>query len=276
MKKGLIIIGGALLLIICVIVVVGRNGYSKFMEVTTIPVDKNLTVFEGGGGNSIVLTSDDGKKTLIVDTKMDAAAKALAANIKGDEITIVNTHFHRDHVGGNNLFPHAKIIAGAYTPQQWMAMAPSCKYPDQTLKPGEEDVFKIGAETVHVRNMGRAHTWNDVVVYLENRKFLVVGDVVFNHRHPALFAHGGTNIASWVNVLDSLLGRFKPATVLPGHGPLSDTSAIVDQKDYFLTIMSAIGSPEKLSAAKTKFKNYSGIPMLTDFDKTVKFLKKED
>jgi glyoxylase-like metal-dependent hydrolase (beta-lactamase superfamily II) len=241
----------------------------------TIPYDSNLTVFEGGGGNAIVLTSEDGTQALVVDTKMGNSAKTLAASVKAKDITIVNTHCHRDHIGGNNLFPKATIIAGAYTQEQWKAMAPTCKFPDKVVNPGEEVVLKIGSETAHVRNMGKAHSWNDVVVFLENRKFLITGDIVFKHQHPALFAQGGANAASWILVIDSLISRYDPKAVLPGHGAMSDKSALSDQKGYFVSIMAAIGSPEKLSAIKEKYKDYAGIPMLADFNRTVKFLETE-
>ncbi len=275
MKKILIIIGIVLGLIIAVVCIIGRSSYKKFMEVQSIPVDKNLTVFLGGGGNSIVLTSDDGTQALVVDTKMDAAAKTLAAGVKARDVTIVNTHYHRDHVGGNNLFPKAALIAGAYAPEQWRAMAATSRYPDKVVKPGEETILKIGAETVHVRNMGRAHSWDDVVVYLENRKFLATGDIVFNHRNPAMFSQGGTNAAAWVTVMDSLLLRYDPIKVLPGHGLLSDKTALTDAKEYFTTIMEAVGNPDKIAAAREKYKNYPGIPMMADFERTVTFLENE-
>jgi glyoxylase-like metal-dependent hydrolase (beta-lactamase superfamily II) len=262
-------------LIIAVVFIIGRSAYKQFMEVQSIAVDKNLTVFLGGGGNSIVLTSDDGTQALVVDTKMDAAAKTLAASVKARDVTIVNTHYHRDHVGGNSLFPKATLIAGAYTPEQWRAMAATNRYPDNVVKPGEETVLKIAGETVHVRNMGRAHSWDDVVVYLENRKFLVTGDIVFNHRNPALFRQGGTNGASWVAALDSLLRRYDPEKVLPGHGQMSDKTALTDAKEYFTSIMDAIGNPEKIAAVKEKYKNYPGIPMMADLNRTIKFLEDE-
>ena len=275
MKKILILIGVVFCLIILAVFIIGRRGYGQFMKTETIVFDKNLSIVLGGGGNSIVLTSDDGTQALVADTKMDAAAKALAASVKVKDVTIVNTHFHRDHVGGNNLYPKATIISGAYTPEQWKAMAPSSRYPDKVIKPDEEMALNIAGETVHLRNMGRAHTWNDVVVYLENRKFLMTGDVVFNHRHPAMFAHGGSNVASWVDVLDSLMSRFEPVKVLPGHGVLSDKNALRDAKEYLVSIEAAIGNPEQIAAVKEKYKTYPGIPMIADFDRTVKFMENE-
>jgi cyclase len=275
MKKVFTIIGMILALLVAIVILIGRSSYKKFMEVETIPVDKNLTVYLGGGGNSLVLASDDGKEALIVDTKMDAAAKTLAASVKAASVTIVNTHYHRDHVGGNHLFPNATLIAGAYTPEQWKAMAATSKYPDRVVKPGQDTVLHIAGETVHVRNMGRAHSWDDVVVYLENRKFLATGDIVFNHRNPALFAQGGTNVTAWVAALDSLLVGYDPVKVLPGHGLMSDKSALNDAREYFVSIGNAIGSPEKIAAVKEKYKSYPGIPFMADLDRTIKFVENE-
>ena len=56
------------------------------------------------------------------------------------------------------------------------------------VKVGEEITFPVGTETVHVRNMGVAHTTNDAVVYLQNRKMLIAGDILFLGRHPVLVA----------------------------------------------------------------------------------------
>jgi cyclase len=275
LKKVVIIIGLSLALIIAVVAMVGVSGFKKSMKVKSISYDKNLTVLEGGGGNSIVLTSEDGMQALVVDTKTGAASKDLAAAVKAKEITIVNTHLHRDHIGGNSLLPNATLIAGAYTQEQWKSLASGSRYPDKVIRPGEEIVLNIGGEVAHIRNMGAAHSWNDVIVYLENRKFLVTGDIVFRGMHPALFAKGGSNAASWVSVIDSLLVRYDAVKVLPGHGAMSDKQALADQKDYFISIQEAIGNPERIKAAEKKFKSYFSIPVLASFNKTVRFLENE-
>jgi len=148
-------------------------------------------------------------------------------------------------------------------------------YPDRMIQPGKETVLKIGNETVHLRNMGPAHSWNDVIVYLENRRFLMTGDIVFNHMHPVMITKGGTNAASWNNVLDSLMIHYDNATVLPGHGALSDKQALKDMKEYFTSIREGIDNPEKMKAVKEKYKSYSGIPVLTSINKTMAFFENE-
>ena len=46
--------------------------YHKLMAVETVQIDPDFTIYLGGGGNSVVLTSDDGNKALVVETKLFA------------------------------------------------------------------------------------------------------------------------------------------------------------------------------------------------------------
>jgi len=276
MKKVLLIV----VLLIVVIIAVGGfyfwKIYQQFGKVETVQLDPQLTVYLGGGGNSIVLTSEDGSKALVVDTKMRSAAKKLRDEVKASQIIIVNTHAHYDHTGGNALYPPAEIISGAYTKEQWDDDSrKTSRYPDVVLKPGEEKVIKIGSETVRIRNMGRAHTWNDVVVYCEKRQLLVAGDLVFIDMHAALHAKSGANVASWIGVLDSLSKKYKIKTLIPGHGKISDQTALAVMKDYFVSIGDAIGKPDKQAELKKKYKDYFSLPGIFSFRNTTKFIEKE-
>jgi glyoxylase-like metal-dependent hydrolase (beta-lactamase superfamily II) len=276
MKKVLLIVS----LLIVIIIAVGGfyfwKIYQQFGIVETVQLDPQLTVYLGGGGNSIVLTSEDGSKALVVDTKMRSAAKKLRDEVKAAEITIINTHAHFDHTGGNALYPAAKIISGAYSNEQWdNDSKKTSRYPDLALKSGEEKVIKIGSETVRIRNMGRAHTWNDVVVYCEKRKLLVTGDLVFLVMHPALYTKSGANVASWIGVLETLASRYKIKTLIPGHGKVSDQTALAVMKDYFVSIGDAIGKPDKQAELKKKYKEYFTIPGMFSFRNTTRFIEKE-
>ena len=276
MKKFLLII--CLLIVACLTVGVFYYGkiYKHFVKVETVQIDPQLTVYLGGGGNSIVLTSEDGSKALVVDTKMKKAAKELRETVKAADIKIVNTHAHLDHTGGNSLYPSAKIISGAYTNEQWdNESKKTSKYPDVVLKPGERKVINVGNEIVHIRNMGRAHTWNDVVVYCGKRKLLVTGDLVFIDMHAALYAKSGAIVASWIGVLDSLSKQYEIKTLIPGHGKISDQSALATMKDYFVSIGDAIGKPEKQAELKKKYKDYFSLPFILSFNRTIKFIEKE-
>src|SRR5450432_4025290 len=66
------------------------------------PVGKNLSVLSGAGGNIAFLTSPDGLLMVdsgLPDTVATVMGKAKAAAPKIS--TLINTHWHYDHVGAN-------------------------------------------------------------------------------------------------------------------------------------------------------------------------------
>ena len=275
MKKVLKVIGILVVAAIAAGSIYVWQSYQSFMKVETIQYDPQLAIYLGSG-NSVVLTSEDGSTALVVDTKMRGASELLREKVKAKDITIVNTHDHFDHVGGNPLYPQAKIIAGAYTKQQWLDDAgKASSYPDITVKAGEEKVLKIDSETVHIYNAGRAHTWNDMVVYFENRKLLVTGDLVFNNMHPAVLPKSGTKVALWISVLDALSKKYSIKTLVPGHGPVADQTALVVMKDYFVAVGDAMGNKEKQKFLEEKYKNYVSFPGMFSVSNTLKFIEQE-
>lgn len=273
MKKKLLIISAFLL---ASLAIGGGYLYYTYFVVKTIKYDPQLTIYWGGmSGNSIVLVSEDGSKALVVDTKTEGDAKDLRKTVTAKDVIIVNTHSHHDHTVGNSLYPEATVIAGTYSKEQWGEESKHNKYPTQAIAPNEEKVIKIGSETVHIYNTGRAHTWNDVVVYCEKRQLLVTGDLIFHHIHPYLNSKTGTNVGSWIKVMEALPQKYNIKTVVPGHGTVSDKTIITGTRDYFFEISSAVNDAGKLADLKKKYASYFSIPNMTDFDNTVNFIKNE-
>jgi cyclase len=76
--------------------------------------------------------------------------------------------------------------------------------------------------------VGPAHTTNDIVAWIPERKLLFSGDVIFNGGTP--FALGGS-VGGWLEALDRIeaLGA---ETIVPGHGPVCGPAAIADVRAY--------------------------------------------
>jgi cyclase len=275
MKKALIIIALSIAVVLALGLIFLMPFYQRFIAVETVTYDPQLTIFIGGGGNSLVLASEDGTMALVVDTKMGGSAKELRNYVKAGEVIIVNTHSHHDHTGGNNLFPRATIIAGAYARQQWNFDSDKSRYPDILMKPGEEKVVPIGKEKAHIRNIGQAHTMNDVVVYLENRKLLATGDLIFHETHPVLMTQSGSSVNMWIRALEDLDKRYRVKTLVPGHGAVTDRTVFVGVKDYFVSIGDSIGKPEKQAELKKKYRDYFSLPFMSGFDRTLKYIENE-
>jgi glyoxylase-like metal-dependent hydrolase (beta-lactamase superfamily II) len=275
MKNKLIIAGaivGGILLVCAILIAIG---YHKYMTIDAVEIDAQVKVYLSGGGNSLVLTSKEGDSSLVVDTKMGSAAEKMRKQIVSRSIIVVNTHAHGDHTGGNKLYPGSHIISGSYTKEQWAALAPQTAFPDETIAAGETKTLGIGGETVHIRNLGAAHTHNDMVVYLENRKLLMTGDLVFLNMHPALFPDKGTVVVQWIKALDTLARAYEVKTLVPGHGPVSNREALGAMKEYFTSIRDAIGNEATLAELKKRYQGYYALPGMSGFEITVKTIADE-
>lgn len=273
MKKWLLIISA---FIVAALAAGGVYFWYTFYVVHTITYDSQLTIYWGGAsGNSMVLVSEDGSKALVVDTKEKEDAKDLRKTVTAKDVIVVNTHSHYDHALGNILYPKATVIGGAYSKAQWASDSRGSRYPDETIAPQEEKTIKIGSETVHIYNTGRAHTWNDIVVYCENRQVLVSGDLIFHNFHPVLYSRNGTQVGAMIKVLEMLPEKYRIKTVIPGHGTVGDVSIITGMRDYFVQIKDAIDSADKLEKLNKKYASYISIPNMTSFDNTVNFVKNE-
>jgi glyoxylase-like metal-dependent hydrolase (beta-lactamase superfamily II) len=275
MKKA-IIIGISVLvgvLVFCAILI--GIGYNKYMTIETERIDPQVTVYTSGGGNSLVLESKTGDSALIIDTKMGRAAGKMRRKVGARDIIVVNTHAHRDHTGGNKLYPGAHVVSGGYTRDQWKNLSGGIRFPDETVMAGDTKIIKIGGETVYIRNLGAAHTYNDLIVFLENRKLLMVGDIVFLNMHPALFPEKGTVILRWIAALDTISRGYDARTVVPGHGPVSTMAAVKNMHDYFVSIRDALGNENRLAALKEQYKGYYALPGMSSFEITVNIITKE-
>ncbi|MBD3240167.1 MAG: MBL fold metallo-hydrolase [Chitinivibrionales bacterium] len=272
------VIVGVIIAAVAVVLIVGAVvyiGYLPFLRQETVEYDDSLTLMMGGGGNSVVLAADDGSRVLVIDTKMGKAARKLHATIRerypDAEIVVVNTHLHSDHTGGNKLFDGARFIAGAYTDEQWQEWTGGAPLPDDRIEPDAGVVTRIGDEFVEIRNMGQGHTWQDVIVYLHERKMLVTGDLLFHGLHPAMFPEVGTDGNRWIAALEALLDDYPADTVVPGHGPLTGRGTLERMRAYFVDIRDAAGDPARLGEVKKRYGSLRPIPGMSGFAKTRSF-----
>ena len=269
-----------ILIVVYVVTAIGVTtgafiGYQWHVYNRTIKLDSQCSVILDDAGNSILLFSEDGKKALLVDTKKGKEASALAKKINVANLTIINTHAHFDHTEGNTLYQNVPIFGGDVPLEVWNSESKGSRYPTDVLRPGEERIIDIGSEKVRIRNTGRGHTSNDLIVYFEKRHLLATGDLLFPSIHPVLFPTSGGNIPSWVQTLDSLIDDTTIHRVIPGHGLPANHNVLATQREYFTSIASTVNDSQKLSVLEKKYSGYYEVPGLSSFDKTVEFLIKE-
>ena len=176
-------------------------------------------------GESGVLCID----TCATEARTRAFLEAVDAVAGPGRRTVVNTHHHGDHTNGNCLLPYAAIIGhelcrdavralgimrpdGIFDPVDWGALevaAPFITF-ERHLNVYVDDLL------VELHHFGTAaHTTNDVVAWIPERRVLFTGDLVFNGGTPFVLMG---SVAGALIVLDRL-EEFDAAVVVPGHGP---------------------------------------------------------
>jgi cyclase len=155
--------------------------------------------------------------------------------------TLVNTHHHGDHTHGNWVFlPEATIVGHERCREEVIAagigttgLFPGVEWGEIRVAPPTvtfEEKLTLWADELRIEliYMGPAHTTNDIVVWIPERRVLYAGDLVFNGGTP--FAMMGS-VAGWLEALERMraLGA---DTIVPGHGTVCGPEAIADQKAY--------------------------------------------
>ncbi len=275
MKKYLLSFACVFLILLIIAGVKVYPFMNAMSKVEIVEFDKNLTLVLGGGGNSAVLVGD--KELLVIDSKIMTGKKILFELVKekgkNKSIVLVNTHLHADHANGNSLYKDAKIIAGAYSKEQWMEENGSEGMPTEWLS-GKKEI-SIGGETVILKNMGRAHTLEDVVVFFKNRKLLFMGDMLMVGMHPFLKSKHGSKISNYIQHQNDAMDEFQPKTIVPGHGRIGGRELVSEFQTYFSDTRSVAEKKMKLPQIEEKYKSWISFPFSSGTEKTVEYWKLE-
>jgi glyoxylase-like metal-dependent hydrolase (beta-lactamase superfamily II) len=221
---------------------------------------------DGGWGWSNAGLVVDGDATLLIDTLFDLnlteqmlgeMRRAVTAARRID--TVVNTHANGDHCYGNQLVRDARIVASERTAQEMrelpaVAMASLVAQAPQmgelgefflrcfgafdfdgieTVLPDEcfagEVTLRVGDREVQLIEVGPAHTRGDTLALLPGDRVLYAGDILFNGGHPIAWAGP---VSNWIAACDRVL-EMDVDVIVPGHGPVTDKSAVSELKAYF-------------------------------------------
>jgi cyclase len=221
------------------------------MEVKTIKLTENVYILEGAGGNVAAFVWDEG--VLLVDDKLAAASprvKAAVAAISPKPIRfVVNSHWHRDHSGGNEaLAGDGSVIVAHENVRRRMSVegfvavfgrkvpaSPPKALPVVTFTRGVS--FHLGGEEISVVPVDPAHTDGDSVVRFRKANVLHMGDCYLSGSFPVVDSSNGGSFTGLIAAADTALGMLDARTrIIPGHGPIAGEGDLRQWREMLATI----------------------------------------
>ena len=229
-----------------------KRGMPSMMKapVAAQPLSAGLSMITGPGGNVAALSGPDG--FLLVDSFVPGVGAALLATFaklaKGPVSTLVDTHWHFDHTGGNaelaaagaRIVAHANVRKRLSAPQRMsdfqmdVPASPPAALPVATI--GDEATLYTNGEEVRLVYLPPSHTDGDIYIHFAKANVLHCGDVFGNGGYPNIDKDSGGWIGGMVAASDILLAVADASTkIIPGHGPLgtkADLKAARDMYDF--------------------------------------------
>jgi cyclase len=234
-----------------------------------------IYVLIGNGGNVGLLVEDDG--LMMIDcglpTRADDMVNAVSAVSKLKVQRLLNTHFHFDHTGGNEIFGRTgtkimahenvkKILSVDFKDdafgQTFKALKPE-GIPTETFTSGGKLTF--GKDKLEYTYFPLAHTDGDTYVFFPESNILQCGDLFWNGMYPVIDYSAKGWLGGMIAAADKM-GKVGNAqtTVIPGHGPVGTKADLKAWRDMLEVVngrlepMAKQGKTmeEVLAAAPTK------------------------
>lgn len=199
-----------------------------------------------GSEAGCVLVLQSPRGMLLVDTGDAKEAEALDAILfelgKMRIHSIVNSHYHFDHIGGNarlgkdtRIVAHANVWAQAKkdtTIPEWgdwhREPAPAGARPTEALE--DSTTLHVSGVPVVLWHMPNAHTDGDLVTWFPTHNVLHTGDIVEIGAPPFIDWWAGGSLEGMIAACDKLLNMAdKETKIVPGHG---DVITWLQLRDY--------------------------------------------
>lgn len=262
-----------LLLSACALAPAQQNQDFSKVEVNVLPVQGNVYMLVGSGGNITVQAGSDG--VFLVDTMYAPLADKIVAAIrtisKGPIRYIVDTHVHGDHTNGNEALRKAgstitggnvsadirdsaegaQIIAHQNILNRMSAAkgpdsVASKAWPTDTFVGDEKDVFFNG-EGIQVIHLPNAHTDGDSIVFFRKSDVISTGDLFTTTNYPVIDLDRGGSINGFIAALQKIVDMIIPVygqeggtMVVPGHGRLCDLGDVLAYREMTIIIRDRI------------------------------------
>ena len=222
--------------------------------IETEEVRDNLFVLRGGGGNTAAYIGPSG--VTLVDTKVPGWGEALLESVGAltdlPVTTLINTHSHFDHVGGNPELPaDIQIVAHENSASNMLEMRPVTGFGPQNMTfegsrgmPTDTftDTFTLGRGDARIElyYFGRAHTNGDVWVVFPALSVMHGGDAFSGKNLPIMDANNGGSALEFPATLRNAIDALEVDTIITGHSTLMTMDDLREYADFTLEFLEAM------------------------------------
>lgn len=203
-------------------------------------ITDRLYKIEGGfAGNTIVFLREDG--VVMVDTKTNGTGEAVMAEIRKVTdlpiTTIVNTHAHPDHIGGNSWFRQASPTVEVVMHENAAAAAGTPAFGEPTLSDftfSDRMTLGTGDDRVDLYYFGPGHTNGDTIVVFPTEKAMMLGDLMAWDMGGVVDTQSGGSALEMPATLDGAVQALegKIDIVIEGHAQLNSWSGFLRYVSY--------------------------------------------
>jgi len=204
---------------------------------------------------------------LVIDTGLGprngAAVLEVAKKLGGSrKLYLVVTHFHPEHDLGAQAFPADTTLIRStdqvkdideFGLQLAKVFAARSAINAELLKDAEfrkanvtferEHTVDLGGVRAQLVAMGPNHTRGDTALWVDADRVLFSGDIAM--RPQPAFASPYSNVRHWLASLDRL-ETFKPAIIVPSHGPVGDGSLFASgYRTYLIEVRDRTAAEKK-------------------------------
>ncbi|VAX37999.1 MBL-fold metallo-hydrolase superfamily [hydrothermal vent metagenome] len=204
--------------------------------VNTIPVAKGIYMLESqGSGNIGVFVGEDG--VLIIDDKFAPLAEKIQKSLGilggGKPKFILNTHWHGDHTGGNEIFGAGGTIIAHDNVRKRLSTKQEIKLFNMVSEPHPKVALPVitfdnslsvhfNGEEIKVIHFAQGHTDGDSVIFFTQSNVVHLGDHFFNGTYPFIDLNSGGSVQGVIDNIAKILEMIpEDAKIIPGHGPLA-------------------------------------------------------
>jgi glyoxylase-like metal-dependent hydrolase (beta-lactamase superfamily II) len=283
---------------LCAFAILGAATANGQTELEVLPVQGNVFMIAGPGGNTTVQTGHEA--VVVVDTQTPQVTQRLLAAI--EELSdkpirhIIVTSDEPDHTGGNeavsragtyvrlidsfdprgsstdaSIMAHVNVLGRVGAPTGGAPAVPSGAWPTDTYFTEDWALF-VNGEAIQLLHVPEAHTDGDTMVFFRRSDVISAGDIFNTDRYPPFDRARGGSIAGVVEALNRILDLAIPGenqeggtVVIPGHGRLSDETDVANYRDMVTIVRDRVRALidegmtlEQVQAAKPT-RDYDGI-----------------